>query len=126
MFYIGIFKKTSIRANNDKLNEYECLGKNYLLVSIENNPFDDDVFTIVVVNIRSLSKHWKDVSKDCRLFENEFLGFTESQLKPSELQTDLQKTLEPLNMHFYNNEDKSWNLAYSSQKSISNTQKINY
>ena len=60
-------------------------------------------------------KHCKDISKDCRLIINDFLAFTETQLKPSELQSDIETTLEAFNMPFNNNENKFLSLAYGSQ-----------
>ena len=77
------------------------------------------VFKIVdslhcILNVRLLSKHCKDISKYFRLISNDFLALTETHFNLSELQTDIQTTLEVLKMHFNNNEDKFLSLAYGS------------
>ena len=83
-------------------------------------------FIASLMYVRLLSKHCKDISKYFRLISNDFLALTETHFNLSELQTDIQTTLEVLNMHFNNNEEKFLSLAYGSQKSISITQKIDY
>ena len=62
--------------------------------------------------MRSLSKHVDDITSDKRLINNDIIGFTETQINPSNSTCKIIKTLNFFNINFNNNENKFLSLAY--------------
>ena len=62
--------------------------------------------------MRSLSKHVDDIASDKRLINNDIIGFTETQINPSNSTCKIIKTLNFFNINFNNNENKFLSLAY--------------
>ena len=58
--------------------EYEPLRQNNLFSKIKRNTISNDTFTIIAVNVRSLSKHGDDIVSDDRKMNNNIIGFTET------------------------------------------------
>ena len=57
-YCIGEFKKSAMKVNKDAFLEYEGLKQNYLFSTIKRNTLSYDTLTILVHNLRSLSKHF--------------------------------------------------------------------
>ena len=72
LYYIGEFKKSVIKVHKDALLEYERLKQNELFSTIKRNNFSDSPLTILVLNVKSLSKHVDNVASDNRII-NKFL-----------------------------------------------------
>ena len=82
LFLTGEFKKSAIRANIGAEKEYERLRRDNIFDSMEKYLVSSDSLTLVLLNTRSLAKHALDISKDQRLLNNDFICFTETQVKP--------------------------------------------
>ena len=85
-FYcIEEFKKSTIKVNKEALIEFERLKQNYLfsIIIIITSAVSDDPLVILVHNVRSLSRHAHDAVSDDRIINNDFVGFTETQINPS-------------------------------------------
>ena len=85
--------------------ESECLKQNDLFSIIKRNIWDD-TFTVFVHNVRSLSKHINDIARDDRIINNDIIGFTETQIKPSDSTCKIMETLNFFNINFNNDENK--------------------
>ena len=72
LYYIGEFKKSVIKVHKDALLEYERLKQNELFSTIKRNNFSDSPLTILVLNVKSLSKHVDNIASDNRII-NKFL-----------------------------------------------------
>ena len=72
LYYIGEFKKSVIKVHKDPLLEYERLKQNELFSTIKRNNFSDSPLTILVLNVKSLSKHVDNIASDNRII-NKFL-----------------------------------------------------
>ena len=66
--------------NVSALQKYEWLGQKNIFENIENICVTDDPFTILLLNVRSLSKQACEVQSDGRLMSNDVLCFKETQL----------------------------------------------
>ena len=84
--------------------EYERLKQNDLFSTIKRNAISDDTFTILVDNVRSLPKHADDAISENRIINNDIIGFTETQTKPSDSTCKIIETLNFFNVNFNNNE----------------------
>ena len=67
--------------------------------------------------MRSLSKHVDDIVSNKRLI-NDIIGFTETQINPSNSTSKIIKTLNFFNINFNNNENKFLSLAYGCRNDV--------
>lgn len=58
------------------------------------------------------------IVRDCRCLKNDVIGFTETQMKPSDSISIVDDTLKNFYMNFNNNNDKFLSWAYGSQDGI--------
>ena len=85
LFCVGKFEPSSIKINVSALQEYERLCQNSIFENIEKIIVTDDSVTILLLNVRSLSRHAYDIKSDGRLMSNDVLCFTETQLQHQHL-----------------------------------------
>ena len=78
LYCIGEFKKSAIKVNK----EYDRLKQNNLFSTIKRNDISDDMITVFIHNVQSLSQHIDDVVSDNRIVNNDIMGFTETQINP--------------------------------------------
>ena len=71
-----------------------------------------DTTTVLVHNVRSLSKHVDDIVTDNRVMNNDIIGFTETQINPSDSTCKIIETLNLFNISFNKNENKFLRLIY--------------
>ena len=62
--------------------------------------------------MRSLSKHVDDIVTDNRVMNNDIIGFTETQINPSDSTCKIIETLNLFNVSFNKNENKFLRLIY--------------
>ena len=94
LYSIREFKKSAIKVNKAALFEYERLKQNDLFSTIKRNNTSDNAITVFCHNARSLSKHIDDIVSDDRvIINNDIIGFTETQLKPSDCTCKIMETL---------------------------------
>ena len=72
------------------LQEYERIRQNSIFENIEKIIVTDDSITILLLNVRSLSKHTCDIKRDGRLMSNDVLCFTETQLEHQHLPNGIE------------------------------------
>ena len=96
------FKKSAIKVNKDALLEYERLKENDLFSTLKRSIISDDTITILVHNVRSLSKHVNDIVSDSRIMNNDILGLIS-------LSDSTRRIVETLN--FNESEDKFLSLV---------------
>ena len=58
--------------------EYERLKQNNLFSTIKRNGISENTITVLVHNVRSLSKHKDDTLDDGIIVNNDIIGFTET------------------------------------------------
>ena len=58
--------------------EYERLKQNNLFSTIKRNAISENTITVLVHNVRSLSKRKDDILDDGILVNNDIIGFTET------------------------------------------------
>ena len=85
--------------------KYEHLKQNYLFSAIIRNAISGNTVTVLVHNMRSLPKHKDDMFSDNRIINND-IGFTETQIKPSDSTCKIIETMCLFNINFNNNENK--------------------
>ena len=117
-FCMGKFEPSSIKVNVSALQEYEGLRQNSIFENIEKICVTDDTITILLLNVRSLSKHAGDIKSDGRLMGNDVLCFTETQLQHQHLLNGIEQYFENFRIFFNNNYNKFLSLAYAFQKDI--------
>ena len=59
-----------------------------------------NTITVFVHNARSLSKHRDDTVSDDRVINNKVIGFTETQINPSDSTSEIMETLDFLAIRF--------------------------
>ena len=99
LYYIAEFKKSAIKVNKDALLEYERLQQNDLFSRIKRNAISGDTVTVLVHNVRSLPRHVYDILSDNRIINNDIIGFTETQIKPSDSTSKVIQTLNVFNIN---------------------------
>ena len=118
LYCIKEFKKSAIKLNKDGLLEYESLKQSYLFSTIKRNTFSNDTLTILVLNVRLLSKHVDDILRDDRIINNDIIEFTETQIILSDSTCIITETLNFFNFNFNNDEDKFLSLAHWCRNNI--------
>ena len=118
LYCIGEFKRLVIKFNTDGLNEYKCLQGNSLFSTIDKNVVSDKALTIFNMNLRSLAKHVQDLINDYRILKNYVVGFTETQIKPSDSTCLINEVFKNYNMNYSNNENKFSSLAYECRDNV--------
>ena len=118
LYCIGEFKKSAIKANEDALIEYERLKQNDLFSTIKRNTISNNTITILVHNVRFLSKHVDDIVSDRRIINNDIIGFTETQISLSDSTCKIVEMLSFFNLNFNNSEDKFLSLAYGYRNNV--------
>ena len=96
------FKKSAIKVNKDALLEYERLKENDLFSTLKRSIISDDTITILVHNVRFLSKHVNEIVSDSRIMNNDILGLIS-------LSDSTRRIVETLN--FNESEDKFLSLV---------------
>ena len=81
---IGEFQESAIKVKKDVLLEYELLKQNDLFPTVKINNLSNNIFTVLIHNVRSLSKHVDDIVSEDRTINNDIIGFTETQIIPSD------------------------------------------
>ena len=84
LYFIGEFKKSAIKVNKDALLEYKGPKKNDLFSTMKRNAILGDTVASFVNNMRSFPRHVDDIVKDNLIINNDFIGFAETQMKPSD------------------------------------------
>ena len=98
--------------------EYERLKQNDLFSTIKRNAFSSDTVTLLVHNVRSLSRHVDDVVSDNRIINNDVIGFTETQIKASDSTCKIIETLNFFHINFNNNKNKFVSLSYGCRSDV--------
>ena len=80
--------------------EYERQKKNDLFSTIKRNAILGDTFTVVFHNVRSLPRHVDDIEGDNIIIKNDIIGFTETQIKPSDSTCTITETLNLISIKF--------------------------
>ena len=111
LFFIGKIKKSVIKVNKDALLEYGCLKQNDLFSTIKRTVISGDTTTVLVHNVRSFPRHLDNIVSDKRIINNDVIGFTETQIKPSDCTSKIIGTLSFFNINFNNYENKFLILA---------------
>ena len=107
-----------MEVNEDVLLEYERLKQNDLFFTIKRNAISGDPVTVLVHNVRSLARHVDDIVSDKRIINNNIIGFTETQIKPSDSTCKIIETLNVFNFNFNNNENKFLSLVYGCRNNL--------
>ena len=100
-----------MKVNKDVLLEYERLKQNDLFSSVKRNAISCDTVTVLVHNVRSLPRHVDDILSDNRIINDDIIGFTETQIKPSDSTSKIIETLNDFNIKFNDNENKFLSLV---------------
>ena len=72
--------------------------KNDLFSTIKRNTISDDTVTVLIHNVRSLPRHVDNIVSDNRILNNDIIGFTETQIKPSDSTCKIIETLNFFNI----------------------------
>ena len=124
LYCIGEFnKKSAIKVNKDALLEYERLKQNDLFSAIKRNAILGDTVTVLVHNVRSLPRHVDNIVSENRIINN-IIGFTETQIKPSDSTCKIIETLNLFDINFNNNKNKFLSLAYECRKDVAVSNKF--
>ena len=100
LFILGQIESKHVKANPKVLQEYERLRNECMVPdSITTLQHDSTLLTISTLNIRSLKKHSIDVKFDLQLFNSDIIGFTETQLLPSDCDNEIVNNLDPFILH---------------------------
>ena len=115
---MGKFESSSIKVNGFALQEYEWHFQNSIFKNIGKIIVTDDSTTILLLNVKSLSKHACDIKRDGRLMSDDVLCFTETQLQHQHLANGSEQCFENFRIFFNNTDNKFLSFAYAFQKDI--------
>ena len=85
---------------------------------LKRSIISDDTITILVLNVRSLSKHVNEIARDSRIMINGIIGLTETQISLSDSICRILETLNFFNINFNNSEDKFLKLTYRCRNNV--------
>ena len=97
MHILGQIESKHVKANRKVSEEYQRLRT--ISRSTTLLPNDVNVFTISLLNIRSLKKHSIDIKFDSRLFNSDVIALTETQLLPHDSDNQIVDNLCPFKLH---------------------------
>ena len=80
--------------------------------TIKRNVISGDAVTVLVHNVRSLLRHVNNIVSGSRNMDNDIVGVTQTQIKPSDSTCKITETLNFFNINFNNNKNKFLSLAY--------------
>ena len=125
LYVLGKLEHKHIKADPRVIEEYERLQNTSLLE--ENDSFEvqehDPVIPIVLLNIRSLPKHSSDIKFDKKTFNCDMLLFTETQLRTSDLDNDIQDHLHPFILNRQDSHDRYSRLAFCTKTTVNISEK---
>ena len=120
---IGNVDSKHIRADPRVHKEYQRL-RDVSLATVKKqqqpeNSFENDLpVCISLLNVRSLPKHSIDVKFDATIFSSDVLLFTETQLKPTDLDIEIRANLSLFELYRQDNIDKYSSLAVCSRNTV--------
>ena len=106
------------KANPKVSEEYQRL-RNECTISRSTTLLQNDVnvFTISLLNMRSLKKHSIDIKFDSRLFNSDVITLTETQLLPQDCHNEILNNLSPFRLHRQDHDtDKYSGMALCTRK----------
>ena len=89
-----------------------------LYSTIKRNAIPGNKVTVLVHNVKSLPRHVGDVVSDNRIINSSIIGFTETQIKPSDSTCEVIEKLNFFNINFNSNESKFLGLAYGCRNDV--------
>ena len=95
VFCVGKFEPSSTRVNVSALQKYERL-QHSIFENIKKICVTDDAITILLLNVRSLSKHACDIKSNGALMSNNMLCFKETKLQHQHLLNGTEQYFEKL------------------------------
>ena len=104
LYCIWQFKKSAIKVNKDALLEYERLKENDLFFTLKRSIISDDTITILVHNVRSISKPVNEIVRDSRITNNDIIALTETQISLSDSTCRIVETLNSFNINLNNSD----------------------
>ena len=101
LYILGELQSKHIKANPKVHEEYERLRTPYACSksSTEVECHNSSVLTVLLLNIRSLRKHSKDVKFHSQFFNCDVLAFTETQLLADVSDTEIIENLKPFRIY---------------------------
>ena len=85
---------------------------------LKRSIISDDTITILIHNVRSLSKHVNNIVSDSKIMNNDIIGLTETQISLSGSICRIVETFNFFNINFNNSEDKFLSLAYGCRSNV--------
>ena len=98
--------------------EYQRLKQNDLFSTVKRNAVSGNTVTVLVHNVRSLSRHVDDMLSDNRIINNDIIGLMETQVKPSDCTCEIIETLNLFNISFDLNKNKFLSLGYGCRNDV--------
>ena len=98
--------------------EYKRLKQNDLFSTIKRNAISGDTVTVLVHNVRSLPKHVDNIVIYNRIINNDIIGFTKTQIQPSDSTCKIIETSNLFNINFYNIRNKLLSLTYGCRHNV--------
>ena len=98
--------------------EYKRLKQNDLFSTIERNAISVDTVTVLVHNVSSLPRYVGDIVSGNIIINNYIIGFTETQIKPSDCTSKIGETLSFFNINFNSNENKFLSSPYGYRNDV--------
>ena len=120
LYILGQIESKHIKANPKVLEEYERLRNECIVPHLTTVPQDNfNVLTISLLNIRSLKKHSIDIKCDSRIFNNDIIALTETQLLPLDSDDEILNNLCPSKLHCQDhNTDKYSSMALCTRNTV--------
>ena len=88
------------------------MKQNDIFPAIRGYAISGDTVTVLFHNVRSLPRHVHDIVCDNKIINNDIIGFTETQIKPSDSTCKKIETFNVFNINFNNNENKFLSIPY--------------
>ena len=117
LFILGQIENKHVKANPKVLQEY--MVPDSITTLQDHSTLPNTILTISTLNIRSLKKHSIDVKFDLQLFNSDIIGFTETQLLPSDDDNEIIDNLHPFVLYRQDHAtDKYSSMAFSTRSSV--------
>ena len=84
LFLTGVFNKKAFAVDKRAKDEYKYLREHQNLITDSEFNDNNQLFSMILCNVRSLQKHIIDIKSDQRFLENDMILCTETQLTNDE------------------------------------------
>lgn len=124
LYILGQLQAKHVKSDPRVIKEYQRMRETLPLEPPKSLQPDPAIWTISLLNIRSLRKHSIDVKHDRNLFDSDIICFTETQLLSTTDDTEIVENLHPFMIERQDHSDRYSSLAVCTKPNVTIEKKV--